>query len=275
MISHKSLVYISFLIIGMTSPVLSQSDNFPTGSRAASMGNAYVGESDVWSTHHNQAGLGFFPHFAIGFHHENKFLVEEYPMHAMALTLPVKPGTFGFSYTYFGNKLYNESKLGLGFGKQFGSRLAAGVQLNYHHNYIMGEYERRDALSVEGGIQYKPDEKLTIGVQLSNPTRAIISPFEQDTIPTYFNIGFDLKPFDKFILAIQLKKKLDHELRLLGGMEYELLENLYIRTGIMTNPVQSTFGLGYKLGKLSADIAFTHHQILGFTPHFSFQAIIR
>lgn len=255
--------------------VFAQNDNYPTGSRAAAMGNANVGGSDVWSTHHNQAGLGLYPNFAIGFHHENKFLVEEYAMHAMALTLPVRPGTFGFSYTYFGNKAYNESKIGLGFGKKFGNRFAAGIQLNYHHNYKIGDYENRRALTVEGGIQYKPHEKLTIGAHLSNPTRAVISPFENDTIPTYFNLGIDYKAFDKFSVALQLNKDLDHELRIFGGMEYELMDNLYIRTGITTKPALSTFGLGYKLGKLSADIAFTKHQILGFTPHFSFQAIIR
>jgi len=271
----SQILFISALFLLTGNQVFAQTDNYPTGSRAAAMGNAYVGASDIWSTHHNQAGLAFYPHFAIGFHHENKFLVEEYAMHAMALTLPVKPGTFGFSYTYFGDKLYNESKIGLGFGKQFGNGFAAGIQLNYHHNYIMGEYEKRAALTVEGGILYKPDEKLSIGAHLSNPTRAVISPFENDTIPTYLNLGINYKAFDKFSVAVQLNKDLDHELRIFGGMEYELMDNLYIRTGINTNPFLSTFGLGYKLGKLSADIAFTNHPILGFTPHFSFQAIIR
>lgn len=273
--SYKSLLIVSILFLFRVSPLYSQTDNYPTGSRAAAMGNAYVSASDVWSTHHNQAGLGFYPHFSIGFHHENKFLVKEYAMHAMALTLPVKPGTFGFSYTYLGNSFYNESKVGLGFGKQFGNGFAAGVQLNYHHNYIHGEYDNPSAVSVEGGIQYKPDERIKIGVHLSNPTRSILSSFEQDTIKSYLNIGVDYEALEKLAVAIQVKKSLDHELRLLGGMEYELRDNLYIRTGIMTNPILYTFGLGYKMGKLSADIAFSHHQILGFTPHFSFQAIIR
>ncbi|MCK4922919.1 MAG: hypothetical protein KAS71_17840 [Bacteroidales bacterium] len=272
---YKSLLLVSTLFLLMATTLFSQSDNYPTGSRAASMGNAYVAASDIWSTHHNQAGLGFYPHFSIGFHHENKFLVEEYAMHAMALTLPAKPGTFGFSYTYLGTSLYNESKLGLGFGKQFGNGFAAGVQLNYHHNFIQGEYENPSTVSVEGGIQYKPDERITIGAHLSNPTRSVLSSFEQDTIASYLNIGVNYEALEKLVVAIQVRKSLDHELRLLGGMEYELRDNLYIRSGIMTNPILYTFGLGYKMGKLSADIAFSRHQILEFTPHFSFQAIIR
>ena len=96
-----------------------------------------------------------------------------------------------------------------------------------------------------------------------------------DTIPSYLNIGMAYRALERILFVLQVNKEIEHELRLLGGLEYELFENLYLRGGFMTNPMQNTFGLGYKLGKLSADIAFTHHQILGFTPHFSFQAIIR
>lgn len=257
------------------SPLIhAQSDNWPIGTRAASMANAYGAESDLWSVHHNQAGLGFYPHFAIGFHHENKFVVDEYSLHALALTIPVKAGTIGFSYSYFGYPVYNESKFGLGFGKQFGNGFSAGIQMNYHYSYLEGEYGNRHALSAEGGIQYKPGERITIGAHFSNPTRAKISEYNQDTIPSYFNLGISYKPLDNFQFNIQMSKRIDRQNRFLFGLEYMLMENLYIRGGLMTNPVQATFGLGYKLGKISADIGFTNHQLLGFTPHFSFQVML-
>ena len=266
---------LSTILILFSVSTYAQSDNFPIGTRAASMGNAYVAESDIWSSHHNQAGLGFYPHFSVGFHNENKFLVQEYSLHAIGLTVPVNAGTFGISYSYFGYSAYNESKLGLGFGKQFGNRFAAGVQLNYHNNYLLGEYGNRNAVSVEGGIQYKPTDNIILGAHLTNPTHSTISNNEIDTIPSYLNIGMTYRGLERILFTLQVNKEIEHELRFLGGLEYEMFENLYLRAGFMTNPMQNTFGLGYKLGKLSADIAFTHHQILGFTPHFSFQAIIR
>ncbi|HYW95048.1 MAG TPA: hypothetical protein VE870_05635, partial [Bacteroidales bacterium] len=134
----------------------SQINNFAIGSRPAAMANAYVMESDIWSVYHNQAGLGFYPHFAVGFHHENKFVLKEFALHALGITLPTKQGTFGLSYRYYGYSKYNESKIGLGFGRQFGNGFAAGVQLNLHHVYQESEFGNRNALTVEGGIQYKP-----------------------------------------------------------------------------------------------------------------------
>lgn len=272
-LNRKSLSL--FIMLFWFASAFTQSDNWPLGTRAASMGNAFVAESELWSVHHNQAGLGFYPYFTVGFHHENKFIVDEYNLHALALTVPVKKGSFGFSYSYFGYQVYNETKAGLAYGKQFGNGFSAGVQINYHYNYIEGEYGNRSALSFEGGIQYKPGEQICIGAHISNPTRSRISANLQDTIPTYFNVGFSYYPFTNFRLNLQVNKRLDYDYRLLAGTEYMFIENLFFRLGYMTNPNQLTFGLGYKLNKISADIGFTNHSILGFTPHFSFQARIK
>ncbi len=72
-------------------------------------------------------------------------------------------------------------------------------------------------------------------------------------------------------MAFETQKTLDRNLSLKGGLEYELYENLFIRAGLSTAPFESTFGLGYIIKKVSVDIAFTHNEILGFTPHFSIQ----
>lgn len=254
-----------------TYPLYSQSDNFTLGSRAAALGNAYSMESGLWSVHHNQAGLGFYPHLAIGFHHENKFVVPENNLHAVGFTFPVNAGTFGLSYSYFGYSAYNESKLGLGFGKQFGNGFAAGVQINYHHNYLQGEFGNRNSFTVEGGVQYKAGENVILGAHLFNPTRSRIS-YDQDTIPTVFRTGASIRPLNELVVLFQVEKRLDRKLRIQSGLEYKILSSLYLRGGFMTQPFTTTFGIGYEIGKISADVAFSRHPVLGFTPHFSLQA---
>ena len=102
-------------------------------------------------------------------------------------------------------------------------------------------------------------------------TKAKISPYDQDTIPTILRTGLSYKPWEKLWLGLETEKTLDKELRIKAGLEYRVIESLFLRTGIITNPVQNTFGIGYEIAWASADIAFTHHEILGFTPHFTFQ----
>ena len=256
-------------------PLAATGENFPIGTRPAALANTYVMQSDIWSVHHNQAGLGFYPRFSLGFHHENKFLVEKYSLHALGLTYPAKPGTFGLSYSYFGYEDYNVSKVGLGIGKSFGNNFSAGVQLNYHYVYIRGDYENRGALSVEGGIQYKPFDNLCIGAHVFNPTRSKASNFQNDTLTTSFTTGVGYSPSEKLFIGIEIEKHLTQTPVFKAGLEYQMLESLYLRTGILTNPVQNTFGIGYKIGRISADVAFTRHYILGFTPHFSIQIEFR
>ena len=54
-------------------------------------------------------------------------------------------------------------------------------------------------------------------------------------------------------------------------MEYMILENIFMRAGISTEPIQYySFGLGFNQKSIKADIAFTQHNKLGFTPHISF-----
>jgi hypothetical protein len=53
------------------------------------------------------------------------------------------------------------------------------------------------------------------------------------------------------------------------GLEVETLEHLFLRAGLATNPFLSSFGIGYRLGGFQADIAFSFHPQLGFTPHVS------
>ena len=269
----RYLVAACLLVI--SHPLSATGENFPVGTRPAALANTYVTQSDLWSVSHNQAGLGFYPHFSLGFHHENKFVVDEFSLHALGLTYPVKPGTFGFSYSYFGYADYNVSKLGLGFGKSFHPDFSAGVQVNYHYVYITGDFENQGAASVEGGIQYKPFEKLTIGAHVFNPFRTKAGQFQNDTLTTSFKAGAGYTPSGKLFIGIELEKHPDHEPFLKSGIEYQLIESIYLRTGISTNPVMNTFGIGYKIGRISADVAFTRHQILGFTPHFSLQIEFR
>jgi hypothetical protein len=272
MIIKYSLLQV--LIFILIVPVSSQ-NNFPLGSKPAALANAFVMESDLWSVFHNQAGLGSYKKFAAGFHHENKFLVQEYSLHALAITIPVNPGTIGVSYSYFGYTKYHESKIGLGFGKTFGKKFSAGVQLNYHYLFISGDSDNRNSLSVEGGLQYRPIEEIAFGIHLFNPTMASLSSYDQDTIPTTLRTGISIKPFRQLWLAVETEKSLDTELRFKTGIEYMAVESLYLRTGIVTSPFQSTFGLGYEIPWARVDIAFTMHEVLGLTPHFTFQFAFR
>ncbi len=261
-------------ILSITKDLKSQ-DNFPVGSRAAALANAVVMDTGIWAVSHSQASLGEYRSLTIGFHHENKYLIKEYSLHSLALSVPVKRGTIGFVYSYFGYPKYNQNKIGFAFGKSFGEKISAGIQLNYHYVYIEGEYESLHALTVEGGIQYKPINTIRIGVHLFNPSQSKLLPTRTDTLVTTLRTGISYSPIEKLWMAVETEKSLSYHLRIKSGIEYEVTKGLFLRTGILTHPVQNTFGLGFQIGRINADVAFSHSQTLGFTPHFSMHAKLR
>lgn len=253
-------------------PVHAANDNRVLGSRSAALGHTSVMIPGFWSFSHNQAGLGFYDQFALGVHHENTFLVPEYSLHAIGLTVPALQGTFSLNYTFFGYSQFNESKVGLAYGRSFGKRFAGGIQLNYLNTFINDENANTGTVAVEGGIMAQPADNFYIGAHVFNPTQARINNLpENDLVPTVVRMGLGYFFGEKAFLGGEVTKTTDAPVVMKAGLEFRIIPSLYIRTGIATQPTRNSFGLGFHLNRIRADVAFTHHQILGFTPHFTFQ----
>ncbi len=250
-------------------------NNYPPGSRAAAMGNASVATSDLWSVHHNQAGLAGLTAFQAGFHYENRYFVPELGLQALALALPASPGTIGLSYSYFGFSHYNESKLGLAFGRRLGEKIAAGIRINYLYTSIAGDHVNRGAITAEGGIIAQPVKGFFIAAHIYNPARINKHVNHGEPQPVIFRAGIAGLAGERLLVAVEAEKESDFKTVLRAGLEMEFAGEFYMRAGLSSGYIQSSFGLGYAFGKLIADMAFTSHQILGFSPHITVNYILR
>ena len=126
--------------------------------------------ADFWSVSHNQAGLGFYRHLSIGAHHENRYFLKEFNLHALSMTIPAGNATIGTGFGYFGFSDYNETRLGLGIGKAFHEKLAAGVQVDFLHIHSYERSMNSSALVAEAGVLAMPVPNLWIGFHVYNPT---------------------------------------------------------------------------------------------------------
>ena len=64
------------------------------------------------------------------------------------------------------------------------------------------------------------------------------------------------------------EKNLDYDLRIKTGVEYEVVDNFFLRGGVATMPVELSFGLGYRWKQIQLGLGSSYHQILGWSPHF-------
>ncbi len=268
---NKITKYLIYLLCFMSVSVYAVNDNYPSGARVSGLSNSGVVLKDLWSNYHNQAGLTGVDKLTIGFHYENKYVVSQYGLHSLALAIPTHRGTIGASITFFGYSKYNESKISLAFGKAFGEKFSAGIQLDLLNIYQAEDYGNSTTLAVEAGILAEPLQGFLIGAHVYNPTMSYYRTFETEKVPTIFQIGIGYYFTEKLFVVMEAEKDIERRPVYQGGVEYHVIKSIYARFGVSTYEMSSySFGVGFVYKGIKADMAFSQHQILGYTPHVSF-----
>ena len=262
-------VFTALFVFAFQVPSIGGNENQPIGARSAGLANASLTLSDVWSVHHNQAGLGHIRKVSAGVYYESRFLMPELGLSAAALAVPIGKGTFGLSFNSFGYQLYKENKIGLAYGRSFGDFLSIGVQLNYHSAVFSEMYGNSSAFTAEVGAIYKAGKKVVLAAHLFNPNQSRIAEYNDERIPSVIRFGARYSFSDRVFLAAEVENGLYQKPSLRAGLEYHPVDVLYVRAGISGNPFNSNFGFGLQMKKLQLDFAGTFHQVLGFTPKIS------
>ncbi|MFT5859398.1 MAG: hypothetical protein ACI865_001499 [Flavobacteriaceae bacterium] len=241
----------------------------PMGARSMSMANASTTLNDVWGFHHNPAALADIETVTAGVSYENRFLLRELQSQGFAVAIPLSVGVLSVGGQTYGYSQYRSYKGGLGYSMQLAEKLYAGVQLNYLGLQLPDNYGSKSSLSAEAGIYAKFTDNWKIGFSVYNMGRAKLADFEDDRFSTVMRIGTAYTFSEKVIVAVDLEKNLDYPLRFKMGVEYEVVDNFFLRGGMATNPVELTFGFGYKLRQIQLGIGSAYHQTLGWSPHFA------
>ncbi|MBU8892818.1 MAG: hypothetical protein KOO66_08560, partial [Bacteroidales bacterium] len=209
--------------------------------RAAAMANTSITLIDIWSIYHNQAGLGYLKNMTVAAFHQSGYIKEQ-NLQGIAFALPTKTGTIGASYSYYGFSEYNEMQAGLAFGRSFSKYFSVGLQLNYLHTQIAGNYGSASSVNFEIGILSQPIENLFIGAHVYNPSRSKLG---DEEIPTIFNLGVSYLFSDKVLFAVGTEKDLNQDAIFKAGFDYKLIDFVSLQAGISTNPAQYSFGVGF------------------------------
>jgi hypothetical protein len=89
--------------------------------------------------------------------------------------------------------------------------------------------------------------------------------------PSRIKIGTFYRLSDLFSLTSELENDFDDHFILKTGIEYTIIEKLFLRTGVSGKPYQLSAGIGFQMKKLTLDLASTYNPYLGNSPSVSFQ----
>ncbi|GJM31972.1 MAG: hypothetical protein DHS20C18_09730 [Saprospiraceae bacterium] len=234
------------------------------GARSAALGSSGLNFTDINSIFSNQAGLADLESLSFTLVGENRFFLNEIKSLSAGAALPTGVGTFGLSLNYYGFELYNEQRIGLAYARKLMDRLSIGAQFVWLNTNIP-EYGNQSTFTFELGLQAKLSKRLSLGFHTFNPARAKL--VGEERLPTLLALGLQYQPSDKLYLLAEVEKDLDYTVRTRFGAEYQLVEQLWLRLGIATQPVEYSFGLGYTLKSgFRLDASARYHQVLGFSP---------
>ena len=248
----------------------------PMGSRSHALGNASVAIDDIWAYHHNPANLVSVKKLGLGLSYENRFLLKELQSQGFVVALPLKVGVISFGLQSFGFKNFRTNRLGLGYSMKLAEFLSCGVQLNYHQVRLTDAYGRKDALTAELGLRANITDNWKVAFSVFNLTRTKISEFGEDRLSTLMRLGTQYTFSEKVMLVAELEKNIEFPVRFKTGIEYSPIRKLFLRGGFATQPIEISAGLGYRFKEqFQLDLGSAYHQILGWSPNFSFTYLMK
>ncbi|MGA2823411.1 MAG: hypothetical protein ABSE72_07775 [Bacteroidales bacterium] len=260
---------ISCFIFLISNCAYAAGDHMIIGGKAAALGYTSVTQSDEWSVFNNQAGLAWCKRFSAGIYFENRYLLKDLSLKALAITLPAGRGAFGVSFRHFGFSMYSEMNTGIAYGMRLTKSFSAGVQVDYLRLHVADGFKDNSVFSCEIGLQFRAGEHLWLGLHVANPVPVKLSSLTQERLPTLLRFGLSWRIMEGLHSDIEVEKDLVHKPVLKAGIEYRPAKSFYIRMGILSNPATFTFGFGLEFGNLQFDLASSYHFILGYSPQAS------
>jgi hypothetical protein len=236
------------------------------------LSDATVGLSDCWSVFGNQAGLAGINRPVVGGSFQNRFLVNELSTRTGLLVLPVQSSVFAFSLSQFGQIPFRQEKYGLAYARHIAPKLNFGLQFNCYRLFLSEENRSVSSYGAELGIQYLFTDRLIVGIHVMNPYRTAVKLNSgMFRYPSRINIGAYYRLSDLFSLTSEIENDFGDHFILKTGIEYAILEKLFLRAGVSGKPYQLSAGIGFQVKKLLMDLATTYNPYLGNSPSVSFQ----
>lgn len=235
------------------------------GAKQISLSNSDVALSnDVFSIFNNPAGLSQMNWREIGvFYSPAPFGLSELANGYIAYHEPTSIGSFGLGGMSYGFELYHEAKVAISYSYNYQNKFFAGATLNYHTISIQN-YGNDGAFYIDlGGLAYLTNY-LRFGFVIQNINRASFGD-EKDQIPVVINAGFSYDVTDEATANFAIQKDIDFKPSLQFGINYDIIDNLSLRTGFANEPSRYSAGIGINYSIISLDYAIFTHNDLGIT----------
>ncbi len=245
-----------------------QSTRYPLAARYTGVGAYSRNFVDPLSVSSNPAALANIKSLCVGVYGEKRFLLQELNLYTVAFCIPALRGGVALSAKRFGHNNYNETELGIGYGKALG-KVDIGIQFNYHALQIAG-YGKDALFNFEIGAILQITEQVFAGLHVFNPTGSKFGNNHLEKLSSAFTAGIGYEASEKVFVSAEIIKEEDKPVTINTGLQYVFSKRFFVRLGIYTEATHLYFGTGLKWDTFRVDITANYHPQLGLTPGLLF-----
>ncbi len=293
MIKPIRFYLLSFLLLSCCVFAQVTSDRPFAGARALALGgSAVAAQQDAWAAFNNPSGLSRVTGIAAAFGYDNGYGYDFLSHSLFSAVMPVSRfGTVGLMFDrsgveYGGNTLATETAIGLSHGfflqKDGNSTLALG----YNLKYLTVDYGKSAGASGDGsdgvslgssstmgvdlGITASLRERYRVAARVSNINRPQMGQanFAAD-LPWSMQIGLAYSPYDLVWTTASMQRTGGLDTQYSAGIEYRILEQVALLTGVQSNPNRLGLGLRIELRSFAVDYGLLTHPVLPVTQQLS------
>lgn len=262
----RFILILAFLSI-LCSPLLAQDGDFNLGARNGALAGASATIEDGWSIYNNVAGIAGIANSVGMISYQNRYAISEFQVVGGAYIHQLQHFNTGISFYRFGDDLFHQQQMKLAVANKI-DRISLGLAIDIIQVSIESLGVKRSIVLEFGGIASITDQ-LKFSGYASNINQAKLN--EQEAIPTLIKVGILYLPVEALMITGEVQKDLDFDEIVKIGLEYEIVPNVWARTGISTNPFKAAFGAGTRWKQVGIDYAFNDQTDLGAIHEFSLQ----
>ena len=229
------------------------------------MGGTGISAQGIDALWTNPAGLAHTgENLQAGASAEQRFGISDLTMATAGSAYERGLGGFGLQLGSFGFDAYNETRLGVAYGRKLSEKFSIGADFSAFATSTEG-YASTFDITFGLGAQLEIIPELSIGARIFSPFRTERLPDEY--LPQLLAIGLQYQPTDQLIFNAEFHQDTNHPGRFRGGLEYLPAEEISIRLGVATEATELSFGLGYQIiEKLDISAGAVWHEVLGVWP---------
>ena len=257
----SQIVFFILVTSSLNKSIAQQVTFYDRSTNGVALSRSTVASPNVYGLYNNMGAISFVDEATANINGGIYYGIPELKhFQAGALFRLTEADRFGITINHFGDPDYRESSFGVGYSRRILNQLGLGFKVNYTLLDI-SEFGNSAGWSFEGGILGRISDKLWIGYQGKYFFENDINYNEKMS----HHGGIHFQPLD--LLAITLSTTYIRGWSIQGGIQYTLIDNLWVKIGANSLEPSYSMGLGFQFSdRFSVEGALQYHSILGSSP---------